>query len=73
MLVQDADYLDHVGPLGIWLALYYHGARAETIADALSFSRGDERAEAIARIRKSLNFDISVSILDQRVGCEENF
>jgi uncharacterized protein len=72
-LVQDADYLDHVGPLGVWLALYYHGVHAETIEDALRFFHGDERAGALALMRERLNYDVSVTIFDQRVDDEERF
>jgi uncharacterized protein len=72
-LVQDADYLDHDGPLGVWIALYYHSTHAETIDDALRFFHGDERARALALMRTRLNFDLSVRIFDQRVAWEDNF
>ncbi len=72
-LVQDADCLDHVGPLGPWLAFYWSGIHAETINDALRFFHSDERTRCLARMRQDLNFDISVSIFDQRVEFEARF
>ena len=72
-LVQDADYLDHVGPLGPWLAFYRSGIHAETINSVLSFVHSDERANFLALMRKGLNYDISVNIFDQRVDFEERF
>jgi len=72
-LVQDADYLDHAGPLGVWIALYYHGTHAETIEAALRYFHGDERAGALAMMRKRLNYALSVRIFDQRVDWEERF
>jgi uncharacterized protein len=72
-VVQDADYLDHVGLLGVWIALYCHGTRAETIDDALRYFHGDERASALAYMRMGLNFDLSVRIFDQRVDDEARF
>lgn len=32
-LVQDADILDHVGVIDVWLAFYWSGAHHETVAD----------------------------------------
>jgi uncharacterized protein len=72
-LVQDADYLDHVGPLGPWLAFYRSGIHAETIQSVLSFVHSDERAGFLSLMRKGLNYDISVNIFDQRVDFEERF
>jgi uncharacterized protein len=72
-LVQDADYLDHVGPMGSWLGIYRIGTRNETIMDALRFFHSEERAHFLALMRNGLNYDISVAIYDQRLDFEARF
>lgn len=72
-LEQDADFLDHSGALGVWLTLFYTGAHAETIDEALQFFHGEERANALAMMRRGLNYDLSVRIFDQRVALEERY
>ncbi len=72
-LVQDADFLDHVGALGVWLAQYYQATHVETIDDVLRFYHGEERASAIAMMRQRLNYDLSIRIFDQRIDFENRY
>jgi uncharacterized protein len=72
-LVQDADLLDHIGPIGPWLAFYWSGSRGETIEDHRRFLGGDENREYRAKMRAMLNFDLSRQEFDRRIRFEDEF
>ena len=72
-IVQDADLLDHVGPIGSWLAFYWSAIHEETIDDALRYFHSEENLRYQTRWRNALNFDISVNIFDQRLEFERKF
>jgi uncharacterized protein len=72
-LVQDADLLDHVGPIGPWLTFYWNATHGETIDDALCFFHSEENAHLQESTRNALNLDISVRIFDQRIAFERQF
>jgi uncharacterized protein len=72
-LVQDADALDHVGPIGPWLSFYWSGAKGERIEDQRSFIQGEENRRYRAGMRAMLNFDLSRQEFDRRVRFEDEF
>jgi uncharacterized protein len=72
-VVQDADLLDHVGPMGPWLAFYWSGTHGENIQDHLGFMTGEENARHRSRMREGLNFAASVALYDERVRWEDGF
>jgi uncharacterized protein len=71
--VQDADLLDHIGPIGPWLAFYWSGSRGETIADHTAFVRGDENRQYRAKMRAMLNYEVSRQEFDRRIQFEDEF
>ena len=71
-IVQDADILDHVGPLGPWLQFYWSATHDETIDDALRFFHGRGEGHR-AVMRRLLNLAVSVLIFDQRIEFEDRF
>jgi uncharacterized protein len=72
-LVQDADLLDHVGPIGPWLAFYWSGARGESIEEHRAFIRGEENRQYRAGMKAMLNFEFSRQEFDKRVRFEDEF
>jgi len=72
-IVQDADLIDHVGPIVPWLAFYWSGTHNETIHDHIRFVRGEENERYRKRMREGLSFDVSRRIFDERVDFEEQF
>lgn len=65
-IVQDADLLDHVGPIAPWLSFYWSGTHNETMHDHVKFMLGDENNSFITGMRKRLNFDASRKMFDKR-------
>jgi uncharacterized protein len=72
-LVQDADILDHVGPIDVWLAFYWSGAHHETVADHRRFIHGEENARYRTKMRALLNFAIAKRLYDERIALEDAF
>ncbi len=72
-LVQDADLLDHVGPVGAWLAFYWSGAHGETVRQHVDFITGQENQEYRNGMRDGLNFDVSRKMFDERIRWEDRF
>ena len=72
-IVQDADNLDHVGPIVAWLAFYWSGVRNETADDHVRFATGEENIKYREAMRSYLNFDVSRGLFDARVRWEDDF
>lgn len=72
-VVQDADLIDHVGPIGPWLAFYWSGTHNQTIHDHIRFVIGEENDRYRKGMRSRLNFDVSVAMFDERVRWEDSF
>lgn len=72
-LVQDADILDHVGVIDVWLAFYWSGAHHETVADHVRFIHGEENRRYRAKLRALLNFAASQQLFDERIAVEDAF
>ncbi len=72
-VVQDADLLDHVGPIAIWLSFYWSGTHNETMHDHVKFVLGEENKGFIVGMRKRLNFDASRDMFDKRTQWADEF
>jgi uncharacterized protein len=72
-IVQDADTLDHVGPIDVWLAFYWSGAHRETIHEHMRFIHSEENDRYRRELREGLSFDLSRQIFDERLAYEERF
>jgi uncharacterized protein len=72
-LVQDADILDHVGAIDVWLAFYWSGAHHETVADHIRFIQGEDNTRYRAKLRALLNFVAAQRLFDERIAFEDAF
>jgi uncharacterized protein len=72
-IVQDADLLDHAGPIQAWLTFYWSGTHNETIKDHIRFITGEENLTWIKKLRGQLNFDVSVAMYDERIRWQDRF
>jgi len=72
-LVQDADILDHVGTVQIWLNFLYCAQYERNMAQSLEFWQGREFQGYLAKIRAQLNFQIAQNIFDDRVNFMNRF
>jgi uncharacterized protein len=73
MIVQDADVLDHFGPIEPWLAFYWSGKSGETFHDHLRFKAGKGSLFNRRKMRAALNYDVSKRMFDERLAFEEEF
>ena len=72
LLLQDADILDHVGLIGVWLTFYWSGSHSESIDDHLAFIAEGPQEEQRVRMRGLLNFELSRQMYDERVRREND-
>lgn len=73
-LIQDADVLDHFGYEGIWIAL--HWASYKNLTPEQSAKSWRESEYAVNKRResmKSLNFDYSRRLLEERIAIMQTF
>ncbi len=71
-IVQDADVLDHVGPMNPWLSFYWSALHQLTIDDTLAYLGGEHLRER-AVMRNVLNLDVSIRLFDERIEFESKF
>ncbi len=72
-ILQDADTLDHIGPMAAWLAFYWSGSREEDGENMLKFIGSESNVTDRANIRELLNFDLSKTLFDKRAAWEREF
>lgn len=72
-MLQDADILDHVGPLGTWLAFYWSGTRGETVGEHRDYIEGDENRRYRSGMRAKLNYEAARQEFDRRIVYEDLF
>ena len=72
-LVQDADLIDHVGMIDVWMAFYGSGHHGESIHDHLAYYKGEACRRWRNYMRTHLNFQASVRIFDERIQLEDDF
>lgn len=64
-ILQDADILDHVGVIEVWMNFQYYAHIDGTIADAVTFYQ-QEYDSLAEKIRNQLNFTQSIKIYDEK-------
>ena len=72
-IVQDADALDHVGIIDVWMAFYWNGVHRDTFQDHVDYFRSEQNARYRHSLREYLNYDISREEFDRRVAYEDKF
>ena len=72
-LVQDADLIDHVGMIDVWMAFYWSGHHGESINDHIAYYKGEECRRWRSYMRTHLNYEASVQIFDERIQLEDGF
>ena len=73
LYVQDADIIDHYGAQHVWLQFLRAAQKGTTQTEAAEGGRRDSSGERLDRVRKLLNFDLSIEIFDQRVRYQREF
>ena len=71
-LVQDADLIDHVGLIDVWMAFYWNGHHGESIHDHIAYYKGEECRKWRDYMRSHLNYDASLQIFEQRIQLEDD-
>jgi len=71
LIIQDADVLDHVGPIGAMLMFYWNGQHEERFSDLCDYVGGETARGARQEMRASLNFELSRLVFDRRVAYED--
>ena len=72
-IVQDADILDHMGTMDIWLTFVYQAYDEKSVDESIEFYNDKEYENYIWDSRTKLNYDISKKIFDDRVEFIEKF
>ena len=65
-IAQDADILDHMGAMDIWIAIQWHGNFNESVDVSLDFYKGGKWEEIVVELRSLLNFPCSIKAFDKR-------
>ena len=65
-LVQDADLIDHVGLIDVWMSFYLSGHRGDSFHDYIEYLNGDERKGSFEFIKTHLNYVLSRRIFEER-------
>jgi uncharacterized protein len=72
-IVQDADLLDHFGPIQPWLSFYWSGVHGEAFHDHMDFVHREENRQSRQKMRESLNYDPAKRMFDERIAVEDEF
>lgn len=70
-IVQDADIIDRIGPMGIWHVFYKGFVSDSNIDDTLLFGNGEMRKNKLLLLRRELNFSLSRYLFDRRTDFEQ--
>jgi uncharacterized protein len=73
LILQDADALDHVGAIDVWMAFYWSGVHGEGFQDHLDYFTGPENELYRSTLRESLNYQVSREEFDRRIAFEDEF
>jgi len=71
-ILQDADTLDHMGVVEIWLNFLFQAYRGGTLTDCLQFYEQEFHVLA-EKMRSGLNFAVSVQIFDEKKQFVDSF
>ena len=72
-IIQDADILDHLGTMDIWIAFMYHAQFEESAHNSLEFYTGGQWEEICQMLRSLLNFPVSIKAFDKRKNFTQSF
>jgi len=72
-LIQDADLLDHMGTLEIWLKFCYSSRRGESIEDTLGYWKSDFYQKKLIKWRDRLNYAQARKIFAERMDFLNQF
>ena len=64
-ILQDADILDHLGVVEIWMNFHHYAYREGTLRDSVKFYETEYRKLA-DRMRGALNYEVSKRIFDEK-------
>ena len=65
-IIQDADILDHMGTIEIWMNFLYSASEEASIDRSLKYWTSDEFHKSYDRLRKLLNYDLSMEVFDEK-------
>ena len=65
-ILQDADILEHMGSIEVWLKFIYSGYKEESVHDALRFWRSDFYKEYLEKSKDMLNYDMSKKVFNDK-------
>lgn len=66
-IVQDADILDHMGTMDVWLSFMYQAYDEKSVDESIKFYNSKEYENYLKESRRKLNYDISKKIFDDRI------
>lgn len=72
-IAQDADILDHMGAMDIWIAIQWHANFNEGVDISLDFYRCGRWEEIVLDLRALLNFPCSIEAFDKRRDFTKEF
>ena len=70
-ILQDADILDHIGPIGPWLAYYWSGSKGESFAEHVRFYQSEDIRHTRQKMYAQLNFEPSRMEYIRRIRWED--
>jgi uncharacterized protein len=71
-IVQDADILDHLGTIEIWMNFQYYAHKDEPMQNSVEFYSNEFKTH-VENCRKLLNYDVSHKIFEDKVSFVYSF
>ena len=72
-IVQDADMLDHMGTMEVWLNFVYQAFDGKSVNASMDFYNDKTFRDYLKDCRSKLNYDISKKIFDDRANFIHEF
>lgn len=72
-LVQDADLLDHLGTIEVWLNFFYYASQGGSVKDSVEYWTSQKFNEDRKIQRELLNYNLSKHIFDEKIKFEDDF
>ncbi len=67
-LIQDADLLDHMGTLEVWLKFCYSSRRGESVENTLNYWKSDFYKKKLIKWRDRLNYEQARRIFAEKMN-----
>jgi len=71
-IVQDADILDHVGIIEVWMNFQYYSYMDAPIIESVDYYKNEFPNHA-KKIKDMLNYDVSQRIYDEKISFVQSF